>query len=197
MTNETVSPWAGHVDTIVAIPTLNEAAHIEAVIESLYPYGETADRTEIWVIDGGSDDGTIEIVERIAGASASVKLFYNPDRMQAAAINLAAREAHKKGGVRYLIRADAHAAYPEGWVARLIATAESEGADSIVVPMRTRGGCDMRDASSDLFNSWLGNGGSPHRTGDMRGFVKHGHHALFRLEAFIEAGGYDPDFLAN
>lgn len=197
MTNETVSSWTSHVDTIVAIPTLNEAAHIESVIECLYPYGEIADRTEIWIIDGGSDDGTVEIVQRISAASNAVKLLYNQDRKQAAAINLAAREAHKKGGVRYLIRADAHAAYPEGWVARLIETAQQEGADSVVVPMRTLGGCDMRDASSDLFNSWLGNGGSPHRTGEMRGFVKHGHHALFRLEAFMEAGGYDPDFLAN
>lgn len=185
------------VDTIVAIPALNEAGHIEAAIRSLQPSGKICGRFEIWVMDGGSDDGTAEIVERISAQSGNVRLFHNPGRSQASALNLAAVEAMERGGIRYLVRADAHAGYPHNWVERLIETAETENADSVVVPMRTCGGSEMRDASSDLFNSWLGHGGSPHRKGDMRGFVKHGHHALFRLDAFIESGGYDPDFLAN
>lgn len=185
------------VDTIVAIPALNEAAHIESVMRSLQTPDNARGRFEIWVVDGGSDDDTVEIVERFSAQSGNVRLLHNPARTQATALNLAAVESMQRGGIRYLVRADAHAGYPENWVEQLIETAETEGADSVVVPMRTCGGSEMRDASSDLFNSWLGNGGSPHRTGEMRGFVKHGHHALFRLDAFIEAGGYDPDFLAN
>lgn len=186
-----------NVDTIVAIPALNEAAHIEETIHSLRRDRDGARRFEIWVIDGGSIDGTIEIVEALSQTLRGVKLLHNPDRTQAHAMNKAALAAMRRGGVQYLVRADAHAGYPQNWVARLIETAETEGADSVVVPMRTRGGGDMRDASADLFNSWLGNGGSPHRTGKTRGFVDHGHHALFRLDAFFEAGGYDPQFLAN
>lgn len=185
------------IDTIVAIPTLNESAHIESVLHSLQQQGVAAGRVELWVVDGGSADGTVEAVERMSAHHSNVKLLHNPGRTQASAVNLAAVEANSVGGIRYLVRADAHAGYPAGWVSMLIETAEKEGADSVVVPMRTCGGSEMRDASSDLFNSWLGNGGAPHRTGETRGFVKHGHHALFRLDAFIEAGGYDPDFLAN
>lgn len=200
MTKQQVSPGAhdaNTVDTIVAIPALNEAAHIESVIQSLQPRDDTGGRFEIWVVDGGSSDGTVEIVEQISLRTSSVRFFHNPDMTQASALNLAAVEAKKRGGIRFLVRADAHAGYPHNWIERLIEAAEVEGADTVVVPMRTCGGSEMRDASSDLFNSWLGNGGSPHRTGEKRGFVKHGHHALFRLDAFIEAGGYDPDFLAN
>jgi succinoglycan biosynthesis protein ExoA len=185
------------IDTIVAIPTLNEAQHIEAAIKSLRRDRDGARRFELWVVDGGSDDGTIGIVERLSQSQGGVRLLRNPERTQASATNLAAREAARLGGIVYLVRADAHAGYPSGWTAQLIETAQTEGADSVVVPMRTSGGGQMRDASADLFNSWLGHGGSPHRTGRMRGFVEHGHHALFRLDAFLEAGGYDPLFLAN
>lgn len=185
------------IHTIVAIPTLNEADHIEAAIRSLRATDFSVLQCELWVIDGGSSDGTVEIVERLLTSFNDVRLLHNPDRTQASAINLAADEARRLDGVRYLVRADAHAGYPEGWVARLIKTLEEQDADTVVVPMRTCGGSAMQNASSDLFNSWLGHGGAPHRVGLTRGFVGHGHHALFRLDAFLEAGGYDPRFLAN
>lgn len=184
------------IDTIVVIPTLNEAATVAAVVFDLMADAAAA-RAELWVVDGGSTDGTRDVVRDLSASIPQLRWFGNPDRIQASAVNLAALEARRKGGVRYLIRADAHARYPSGWISRLIAAAEEEGADSVVVPMRTCGGGAMRDASADLFNSWLGNGGSAHRAGKTRGFVEHGHHALFRLDAFLQAGGYDPRFLAN
>lgn len=197
MTNLQSSTPETMIDTIVVIPTLNEADHIEAVIRALRADEAAARRSEIWVVDGASTDGTQEIVRRLGASDRGLRLIHNPHKTQGSAVNLAAAEARRRSGVRYLIRADAHAGYPAGWIMRLIATAAEEGADSVVVPMRTRGGGPMRDASADLFNSWLGNGGSPHRSARRRGFVEHGHHALFRLEAFVEAGGYDVRFLAN
>lgn len=185
------------IDTIVAIPVLNEANHIESVIADLMMDDAAMARAEIWVVDGGSRDGTQEVVREMMKSFACVKWLCNPDRIQACAVNLAALHASRLGGVKFLVRADAHARYPAGWVSALIKAAEEEGADSVVVPMRTRGGGAVRDASADLFNSWLGNGGSAHRSGRARGFVDHGHHALFRLEAFLAAGGYDSRFVAN
>lgn len=185
------------IDTIVAIPVLNEAEHIESVVADLMMDDAAMARAEIWVIDGGSCDGTQEVVHELMKSVARVKWLRNPDRIQACAVNFAALHASRLGGVRFLVRADAHARYPAGWVSALIRAAEEEGADSVVVPMRTRGGGAVRDASADLFNSWLGNGGSAHRSGGARGFVDHGHHALFRLETFLAVGGYDPRFIAN
>ncbi len=196
MTNSQRSPRPS-IDTIVAIPVLNEAAHIKAVIADLAADEAAMARAELWVIDGGSTDGTEETVRAMMASKANLRWLHNPEKIQACAVNLAALEARRLGGAAFLIRADAHARYPANWISRLIAAAEEMGADSVVVPMKTCGGGPMRDASADLFNSWLGNGGSAHRSGSVRGFVEHGHHALFRLEAFLEAGGYDPRFLAN
>jgi len=43
----------------------------------------------------------------------------------------------------------------------------------------------------------LGTGGSAHRSAGASGWVDHGHHALFDLEHFFAAGGYDESFRAN
>lgn len=185
------------IDTIIVIPTLNEAEHIETVVVNLAADKAAMMRAEIWIVDGGSSDRTETIVHELISFGLPVRWLINPDRIQACAINLAALESQDAGGVRFLVRADAHARYLAGWVSMLIKTADEEDADSVVVPLRTCGGGAMRDASADLFNSWLGNGGSAHRSGSVRGFVEHGHHALFRLEAFLAVGGYDPRFRAN
>ncbi len=181
---------------IVVIPTLDEAAHIGATLDALGK-DRQADACEFWVVDGGSEDGTREIVAARAEAGANIRLVHNPGRTQANAVNLAAQRMRAGNVAPYLIRADAHAAYPEHWISTLIAAAEETGADSVVAPMETRGGDAFRNASADLFNGWLGNGGAAHRSGKLRGFVEHGHHALFRLEAFCAAGGYDARFRAN
>lgn len=196
MTNSTDCTVSGQFNSIVVIPTLNEAQHIESILDALS--GASGDSEfQIWVVDGGSDDRTVDIVTRRMSIDENILLLHNPERTQAHALNLAAHEAQRQGGVEYLIRADAHAHYPPGWARRLIDTAEQRKADSVVIPMKTLGGGAMRDAASDLFNSWLGNGGSLHRRSGQGRFVEHGHHALFRLKAFLSAGGYDPAFVAN
>lgn len=183
---------------VVAIPTLNEADHIEGLIRDLLadPLFAGSEPARIWVVDGGSTDTTRDKVAKLAAGDRRVKLVDNPERTQSCAINLAADLAAAED-CRVLVRIDAHAHYPAGFVSGLVQTLATEACDSVVTPMRTVGGDPMRDAAADLYNSWLGNGGSPHRSGKFRGFVEHGHHAAFRLEAFREAGGYDPRFIAN
>jgi succinoglycan biosynthesis protein ExoA len=46
-------------------------------------------------------------------------------------------------------------------------------------------------------NSRLGTGGAAHRLGREAGWVDHGHHALFRRDAFEAIGGYDESFSHN
>ncbi|MEL6914685.1 MAG: glycosyltransferase family 2 protein [Pseudomonadota bacterium] len=180
---------------IIAIPTLNEAAHIAEVIAQLSTALEDGQPPEIWVLDGGSSDGTREIVTALG--LAHVWLIENPGRTQAHALNLAASRAAARGEAELLIRADAHAGYGADYVAAIRDALVASGADSVVVPLRTVGGTRVQDAAAILFSSWLGTGGSPHRGATRAGPVEHGHHAGFRLSAFIEAGGYDTGFRAN
>lgn len=179
---------------MVLIPCLNEAAHIEALIGRLAPSAERLD-LRIVVVDGGSSDGTPDIVEKIVAANPRVRLLSNPKRIQSAAINLAVEKFGD--GFASFIRIDAHGDYPSDYCDRLIEEAERTGADSVVVSMVTEGSSPFQKATAIAQNSVLGNGGSPHRHGAEGHWTDHGHHALMRVAPFRAVGGYDESFSHN
>lgn len=179
----------------VAVPVLNEEAHVEACLASLMPQCPP-DRAEVLVLDGGSADRTREIVAALAARHPNLRLLANPGRLQAAAVNLAARVARPEAAV--LVRADAHALYPPGFVARVAGEIGARGATSVVVPMRTVGEADgLHRAIAAAQNARFGNGGAAHRAGAASGWVDHGHHAAFDRAHFLTLGGYDEAFSHN
>ena len=180
--------------TMVVIPCLNEADHIGPLLEQLRAPAERLDMAVI-VADGGSTDGTREIVDTVAAADDRVALLKNAKRIQSAAINLAV--ATYGDYFEYLIRIDAHGDYRDDYCDRLIAEAAATGADSVVVSMATKGVGVFQKATAAAQNSKLGNGGSPHREGAKGHWTDHGHHALMRVAAFRAIGGYDETFSHN
>ncbi|MBV9995262.1 MAG: glycosyltransferase family 2 protein [Caulobacteraceae bacterium] len=180
---------------VVVIPCLNERPHIAAVIARLLDDPGWSDPLVV-VADGGSDDGGAELVSELAARDPRIRLAHNAKRLQSAGVNLGA--ALHGAGRRWLIRADAHADYPQGFVSSLIGEAERvEGAASVVVALRADGRGVFQRAAAFAQNSRLGAGGSAHRRAGEACFVDHGHHALFDLERFWAAGGYDETFTHN
>ncbi|HEY3778699.1 MAG TPA: glycosyltransferase family 2 protein [Rhizomicrobium sp.] len=175
-------------DVLVVIPCLNEESHIERVIAAVL-CDPAAGRALLVVADGGSTDRTCAIVGALAERHPQLRLLHNPKRIQSAAVNRAA--CLFGTGRRWLVRMDAHADYPRGFVSRLIAEAERTAAASVVVAMKARGLTCFQRAVAAAQNSLLGAGGSPHRRAGNACYVDHGHHALFDLARFLGAGGYD------
>jgi succinoglycan biosynthesis protein ExoA len=180
---------------LVVIPTLNEAAHIEHVVETLARGWNPRHEVRVVVVDGGSTDGTVETVHRLAASRTWLSLLPNPQRIQSAAVNLAARRLGS--GTDVLVRCDAHADYPDGFVRALVETLERAQADAVVVPMDSHGRTCVQRAVAWVSDTPLGSGGSAHRGGRRSGFIDHGHHAAFRMESFRRAGGYDETFTHN
>lgn len=185
-------PYA-HV--LVVIPTLNEARHIESVLRDLHRDLPPATRTQFVVCDGGSTDDTLAIVQRLQSELPHLHWLHNPKRRQAAAVNLAVERFGEHADL--LVRCDAHAGYPAGFVARLAATMDRTQADAVVVPMDSVGEHGLQRVVGWVSNSWIGTGGSAHRGGRRSGFVDHGHHAAFRMASFRRTGGYDESFTHN
>lgn len=180
----------------VVVPTLDESAFVADVVAELLDGCEDVD-VELLVVDGGSTDGTQLVVSQISQSDPRVRLLHNPGRLQASGVNLAARQADPRSAI--LVRADAHCAYPPGFVARVAATLVSTGAQSVVVPMFTVGeeGA-FQQSVAEAQNSRLGNGGAAHRDGATpSGWVDHGHHAAFDRATFLSIGGYDETFAVN
>ncbi|MDX8510748.1 glycosyltransferase family 2 protein [Mesorhizobium captivum] len=180
--------------SLIVIPCLNEAAHIGALLEQLRPAAARLG-ARIVVVDGGSADGTQDIVEKVAADDPRVILLANPKRIQSAAINLAV--ATFGDGADFLIRIDAHGGYPADYCDRLVEEALATGADSVVVSMLTSGTGALQKAVAAAQNSKLGTGGSKHRHSSAGEWVDHGHHALMRIAAFRAVGGYDESFSHN
>ncbi len=179
---------------LIVIPTLNEAAHIGGVIDGLLPFADHSG-ARIIVADGGSRDGTQEIVTARVAAGQPVTLQHNAAQLQAAGINLAVRDFG--AGADWLIRVDAHADYPPNYCEILLAEAASTGADSVVVAMGAKGHGVWQRAIAAAQNSRFGNGNAAHRVAPEGRFVDHGHHALMRAEMFRAVGGYDTAFSHN
>lgn len=181
---------------LIVIPCLNEEEHLPALLDALCTDPATAD-ARIVVADGGSTDSSAALVRARAAIDPRVTLLTNPKRLQSAGINHAVAEYGADSDI--LIRVDAHAAYPTNYVSRLIAAFRESGADSVTVAMRAaakQGAC-FQIATACAQNSVLGAGGSPHRKAGARQWVDHGHHALFRMDGFRDAGGYDEMFSHN
>lgn len=179
---------------LAVVPCLNERAHIAKLLSDLLADSAELDLM-IVVADGGSTDGTKQIVESIAAAEPRVRLVHNAKRIQSAGVNLAVRDF---GGGRYwLARIDAHAAYPKDFISTLICEARRTGASSVVVAMRSEGENCFQRAAAVAQNSLLGTGGAAHRRPGDEGFVDHGHHALFDLKQFESVGGYDETLSHN
>ena len=178
---------------LVVVPCLDEAPHLPALIGTLV--SDAAPGDIIVIADGGSRDGSQDIVADWAERDPRVVLLANPARLQSAGLNLA---VERFGSNRtFLIRVDAHAAYPKGFSNALVAAAVATRADSVVVPMRTAGETCFQTAAATAQNSRIGAGGSAHRIGGESGWIDHGHHALMRLDAFRRIGGYDSAFSHN
>ncbi|WP_066111534.1 glycosyltransferase family 2 protein [Salipiger sp. CCB-MM3] len=184
-------------EVLVVVPALNEERSIEACLHSLRASDPFMRGVQIVVADGGSSDETRAIVEDLAKVDPCLSLIDNPMRIQSAAVNRAvqqvARPCHQ-----VLVRCDAHAIYPPGYVRRIVEViAARPQVASVVSVMDAVGDEPFQRASAWVVDTPLGSGGAAHRGGTRSGWVDHGHHAGFVLDWFRRIGGYDESFSHN
>jgi succinoglycan biosynthesis protein ExoA len=97
----------------VLVPVLNEAHHIEAAVRSML-LQQLDGEIEFLLIDGGSIDGTRELLARVAGDDARLRVLENPTGATPTSLNIGLR--HARG--RWVARMDAHSAYPADYLSR-------------------------------------------------------------------------------
>jgi glycosyltransferase involved in cell wall biosynthesis len=106
---------------------------IGAVLESLLQTDYDRNRLDVLVVDGMSDDGTREIVARVAAREPRVRMLDNPKRVIPAALNTAIALA--QGEV--ILRMDAHTTYPPEYIRRCVEGLLQTGADNVGGPCIT------------------------------------------------------------
>lgn len=170
----------------IVIPVRNEAdAIVEAIAGCL---GQDYDGPlEVVVADGMSTDGTREAVAGIAAHDGRVRLVDNPDHTTPAALNRAIEAATSE----IIVRCDARATLPPGYVRRAVAQLEATGAANVGGVQRAVGTTVMSRAIAMAMSSRLGVGDARYRYGGRPGPVDTVYLGVFRRNALAEVGGFD------
>lgn len=179
----------------VILPTFNEADHIEQTILSLARQAGPGDEYEILVIDGRSQDETVNVAERVLQAEgANGRVLINERRTVPHAVEIGLSAAQ---GDRIVI-GGAHAVYPPNYLRELkLATDDPKvgAAGGTLRALPADPSSSVSLAIADTMDSWFGVGLS-HRTGAIAGskVVNTVAFPMYRREVFADIGGYDVEF---
>jgi cellulose synthase/poly-beta-1,6-N-acetylglucosamine synthase-like glycosyltransferase len=177
----------------VAMPCLNEARYIEACLRSVLAQDYPPDRMEVLVADGGSRDGTRDVVARFSARDARVILVDNPARLQAAGVNAAIRRA--RGEV--IVRMDVHCSYAPDFLRKCVEVLARTGADNVGGAARARARTPFQRALCAALDSPLGVGGAAYRSASREGYVDTVFPGAFPRRVFERVGLFDPRAVTN
>ncbi len=174
------------------IPVRNERHAIaDAVRSCLYQRYDGA--IEVVVADGMSSDGTREVIEELAAVDPRVRMVDNQARVTPAALNAAISAS--SGEV--VVRCDAHAVLPPGYVATAVATLERTGAVNVGGIQHAVGDDVTSRAIAMAMTSPLGVGDARFRYGGDAGPVDTVYLGVFRRDAIDAVGGFDETLVRN
>jgi glycosyltransferase involved in cell wall biosynthesis len=174
----------------------NEAVHIERCLRSLLAADYPADRLEVIVADGLSDDGTRELVAALAAGEPRLRLVDNPRRVTPVAFNRAIAAA----GGDVILLVGAHSHYPRPYVRTLVSWLVGSGADVV------GGACITRPAGDGVLARAIA-AGLAHPFGVGNAHFRIGVSAprwvdtvafgCYRRDVFTRVGGFDEELVRN
>lgn len=186
---------AGRPLVTVILPVRNEAEYIEACLERLLDQDYPLELMEILVIDGCSEDGTREVVQRVSEGhpDANLRLLTNPQRVVPPALNIGIRAA--TGSV--VIRMDGHARPAKDYVSTCVAVLTRSGAANVGGLVEPEGATGFGQAVALATSHRLGAGDARYRIGGEACDVDTVAYGAFRREIFTRIGLFDESLVRN
>jgi succinoglycan biosynthesis protein ExoA len=178
----------------VIVPVRNEERCIGNTLDRLLAQDYPAERFEILVADGRSDDGTRAVVSSVAARHANVRLLDNPRRWSSAGRNAAVRAA--RGDIIVLIDGHCELDNPH-YLTDLADVFERSGADCIgrPQPLDVPGASPLRRAIAAARSSPLGHNPDSFIYSSAERFVRPQSVAVaYRREVFERVGLFDESF---
>ena len=172
----------------VIIPVRNEERFIARTLNAILRQDYAADRYEIIVADGMSDDGTREIVKTYSQRDPRVRLVDNPDRVTPTGLNAAI--AASRGEI--LCRVDGHCEVAPDFVGQNVKLFEEHPEAWIVGGPIIHAGTGARGRAAAIAMSHpLGVGGARHRFPGFEGYADTVQFPAFRRWVFERIGLFD------
>lgn len=170
----------------VIIPARDAADHIGAAVGSALAQPEVSE-----VVVAAADPATRQAAEAISDPR--VKTVDNPAGTTPAALNRAL--ATTSGEV--IVRCDAHAVLPPGYVRRILATLAATGAANVGGRQVPQGETTFEQAVALAMVSPIGAGDARYRIGGAPGPVDTVYLGAFSRRAIEQAGGFDETLVRN
>jgi glycosyltransferase involved in cell wall biosynthesis len=172
----------------VIIPIRNERHFIARTLEGILQQDYPADRYEVVVADGMSDDGTREIVAAHADRDGRVRLVDNAERVTPSGLNAAI--AASRGEI--LCRIDGHCEVAHDFISQNVTLLEEHPEAWIVGGPIVHDGHGVRGKAAALAMSHpFGVGAAQHRFPGFEGYADTVQFPAFRRWVFDRVGFFD------
>jgi succinoglycan biosynthesis protein ExoA len=175
------------VDVSVLVPVLNEERHVRAAAAAMRAQ-DFAGSAEFLFIDGGSEDGTPEILRELAAEDPRVRVLENPQRSTPIALNIGLRAARGE----FIARMDAHTHYPPNYLATGVARLRRGGVAHVSGPQLAEGDSKWSRRVALALSTRLGTGGASFRHSQDAEFeVDSGFTGVWARSTLDEQSGWD------
>jgi glycosyltransferase involved in cell wall biosynthesis len=172
-------------------PILNEEKYIFNIL-SFFLESEPQDK-EIYFIDGGSSDSTIQIIKDAAEQNPHIKLLINPNKYVSFALNLGIQSSLGDP----IIRLDAHTVYSKDYIIKILEVFKETNADIVGGPMIKIGITFFQKAVAYCTSTSLGIGNSKIHQSDYCGPSDHVYLGAWRRDLFADIGYFDVRLIRN
>lgn len=168
------------------IPTFNEQDYIRLCLSSAYSQSYPQELIEILIVDGCSDDGTIEIAREQQLSHPNISILKNKKRIQSSAFNLGV--SYSKGDI--IIRWDAHCIYDSDYIHYCVINHSERKYGNVGGSITVLPGSEtlMSKNIALISSSAFGLGGAAFRKSSPKGFVDTVPFGSFRKEIIGEIG---------
>lgn len=180
----------------IIVPCKNEHNYIQNFLENILSQDYPKNLIECFIIDGNSDDGSIEIINKYVKSHHHIYKCDNSAGTAPHAMNIGI----KKSSGSYIIRMDVHAKYPTNYISRLVEGMKLYKADNIggvintIPPDNSLKSFAISKTTSHIFgvgNSYFRIGAKEVKKVDTVPF------GCFRKELFNEFGNFDEELIRN
>ncbi len=112
----------------IAIPIYNEEDTIEDCLDSVLSFDNQDEHNiQIYIIDGGSSDKSLELIKKYTTKFDNISLIHNEKKIAASALNLAIEQ----GNGEYLMRLDAGNIFDKDYLNKCIKTSLNHNAENV------------------------------------------------------------------